>query len=138
MRFCYRHFGQGVLRPVIPITVEHGDRSVTYEVLLNSAADINVFDSEIGWLLGLDVTAGTRQVVAGIAGQTAVAFSHHLTLSVGGWRFLAEVAFIPRPAGESVPGVLGGRGFFDRFLVKFDRAAEEIDLRPRIGPETRL
>ena len=39
MKFRYKKFGH-FLRPVIPITVRYQDRSIGYEVLIDSGADL--------------------------------------------------------------------------------------------------
>lgn len=56
MKFPYRklpltersaYFGFALLRPIIPVTVKHGERAVDYLALIDSGADFNIFHAEI-------------------------------------------------------------------------------------------
>jgi hypothetical protein len=48
---------------------------------------------------------------------------------VGGWDYNIKAAFL-RKIGPYGYGVVGQRGFFDNFIVKFDLLKEEIELKP--------
>jgi len=41
MKFRYKKYGSGILRPVIPIEIIYKDIAVPYEVLVDSGADYN-------------------------------------------------------------------------------------------------
>lgn len=130
MKFQYKKFGQ-FLRPVIPVKLKYKDRSIGYEVLVDSGADLCIFDAEVGDFLGIDIKNGRPDTVGGIAGQTATYFIHHLEIEVGGWPYKIEAGFLPRVSGSFNYGVVGQKGFFDRFIVKFDLLKEEIELKER-------
>lgn len=53
-----------------------------------------------------------------------------MTLKVGGWPYSVKVGFLPNIARLSY-GVVGQKGFFDIFVVKFDLLKEEIELKER-------
>lgn len=89
MKFGYKTYDHGVLRPVIPVQVIYKDTIVFYEVLIDSGADSNIFSSDI-----------------------------------------ADVGFL-KEMGQYAYGVVGQKGFFDIFVVKFDLIKEEIELRVR-------
>lgn len=60
MKFDYKTFGKNVegeliIKPIIPITLK-GKDSVRYEVLVDSGADICIFDLELAELIGIDVS----------------------------------------------------------------------------------
>jgi hypothetical protein len=57
MKFDYKKFGPGVIRPIIPIKVLYNGQIVSYNVLVDSGADMCLFDSQIGEL----DEAATRQ-----------------------------------------------------------------------------
>lgn len=130
IKFRYKKFGQ-FLRPVIPIKIKNKGRSVNYEVLIDSGADLCIFDAEIGELIDINIESGRRDVVGGIAGQTAEYFIHPIEIEVGGWSYKIEAGFLQRAAGGFNYGVVGQRGFFDIFVVKFDLIKEEIELKKR-------
>lgn len=130
MKFRYKKYGVGILRPVIPIKITHREISVPYEVLVDSGADFCIFDAQIADILGIDVTSGKRDQVAGITGVLASIYFHNLTIEVGGWPFVIKAAFL-RDIGKFGYGVVGQTGFFDTFTVKFDLSKEEIEIKQR-------
>ncbi|MFO0704406.1 MAG: aspartyl protease family protein [Candidatus Andersenbacteria bacterium] len=130
MKFRYKKFGP-YLRPVIPVTVKNASKIANYEVLVDSGADLAVFDAEIGDAIGLDVTTGTRGSITGIAGQNAPSYAHKVEIEVGGWSFETDVAFMPQVGEVSNYGVVGQIGLFENFVVKFDYRKGEVELKPR-------
>lgn len=130
MVFPYKKYGPGFLRPVIPIEVIYKDIAVPYEVLVDSGADFCIFDAQIADILGIDIESGERGEVAGITGINAPIYFHNIEIKVGGWAFKIRAAFL-KEIGRFGYGVVGQRGFFDIFTVKFDLAKEEVELRER-------
>lgn len=130
MKFKYKKYGPGILRPVIPIEILYKSRSVPYEVLVDSGADFCIFDAEIGELVGIDVVSGEPQTVGGITGALETYYVHPVTLKVGGWPYSVKVGFL-RNIARLGYGVVGQKGFFDTFVVKFDLLKEEIELKER-------
>ena len=130
MKFSYKKYGPGFLRPVIPIEVIHKDIAVPYEVLVDSGADFCIFDAEIAEILGIKIENGERGEVAGITGINAPIYFHDIGIKIGGWVFKIRAAFL-KEIGRFGYGVVGQIGFFDIFTVKFDLAKEEIELRER-------
>jgi hypothetical protein len=131
VKFRYKKFGPGILRPIIPIGVEYEGSVLMYEVLVDSGADICIFDAEIGEALGLDIESGARQDVAGLTGVSESYFIHEVTLRVGGHPYRVRVGFMSS-MGQYGHGIVGQIGFFDRYIVKFDYAKEEIELKERV------
>ena len=131
MRFNYVRYGS-VLRPVIPITVRHGRKEIEYHVLVDSGADICVFNEEVGLALGMSVRRGIPKTLFGVGGKSSVYYVHGVDIGVGGKFKDTEVAFMPNVAGHVMQyGIVGQRGFFDRFIVSFDLLKGEIRLKGR-------
>lgn len=130
MKFRYKKYAPGILRPVIPIEILHKDIGVPYEVLVDSGADISIFDAQIAEILGIDLKTGKEQKVAGLTGFSESHYLHQVTIAVGGWRYKIEAGFLPN-IGRFGYGVVGQKGFFDIFVVKFDLIREEIELKVR-------
>ena len=116
------------MRPVIPIKLKHGTSSVNYEVLVDSGADLCILDSGMKKLLGLDITGGKPYNVGGIAGQSAKYYVHTVEMEIGGWPYKIEAGFLPNVSGFNY-GVVGQKGFFDIFTVKFDLSKGEVKLK---------
>ena len=64
--------------------------------------------------------------------NTSRAFLHEITIKVGGWPHKKRVGFSYDIAPYGY-GILGQKGFFDIFVVKFDLLKGDIELRPRDG-----
>ena len=135
MKWKYKKFGVTpniVLRPVIPFELKYKDQSLDYEVLVDSGADICIFHAEIGELLGIDINKGKPQEVFGVGGKASVYYLHSITIVVGGWAYNIQAGFMPSVSGHIMRhGVVGQKGFFENFIVKFDLEKEEIELKTR-------
>lgn len=131
MKFWYKRYGSGVPRPIIPIEITYQDRSISYEVLVDSGADLCIFDAQIGELLGISVASGKREWVSGLTGVLEPYYLHPVSITVGAHRFPITAGFLPNIARLGY-GVVGQRGFFDAFIVKFDGLKGEIELKERI------
>lgn len=140
MKFQYQKIGieeseafpdrKFILRLIIPIILEHGDRKVGYKVLIDSGADYNIFHGVIGEILGLNLMVGRKENLGGISGDTLTAYFHFVDAEIGGWKHKLYCGFsydVP-PFGY---GVVGQKGFFDIFKVSFDYNKEEIELKER-------
>lgn len=126
-------FGETILRPIIPVEICVGSQSVNYAALMDSGADFCIFDAEIGEYLGLDIESGTKEIFGGIQeGGIAYGFLHEVILKVGGWDYRTIVGFSYDIAKYGY-GILGQKGFFDIFVVRFDLVKEEIELKERRG-----
>ncbi len=130
MKFQYKKYGPGVLRPVIPIEIIYEGKSVSYEALVDSGADGNIFPAQIADILGIDVKSGEKKEVWGITGVGEDYYAHSVELIVGGWSYDIKVGFLPNIARLGY-GILGQKGFFDNFVVKFDLLKSEIELKTR-------
>jgi hypothetical protein len=125
LKFTYVRYSDTVIRPVIPIRVNYGKRSAAYDVLVDSGADINVFSEELAEVLGIDLETGVPAEVMGPTGYPAEVYIHPVKLTVGEHTFTAQVAFMPT---ANPFGLVGQRGFFDQFEVKFNMRKEEVEI----------
>ena len=132
MKFNYKRYGPDVLRPVIEIKVKSNSNVFKYHVLVDSGADMSLFHSEVADALGIDLTKGKKGLVTGVGGKSSEYFLHKVLVEVGGWEHGMEIGFIPTIGGRSAPyGIVGQKGFFENFIVKFDLPKEEIELKPK-------
>ena len=131
MKFSYKKYNPQVLRPVIPIEILRKNISVPYEVLVDSGSDTNIFDAQLTEILGLDLLSGKRAEVAGVTGEAEVFYVHELDIKVGGHLFKNTAVGFLKNIGQYGYGIVGQKGFFDIFVVKFDLVKEEIELKLR-------
>lgn len=83
MKFRYKKYSPQVLRPVIPIKVINQDKSIWYEVLIDSGADVNLFDAKVGKNIGLKLETGEKSYIVGITGKPKPYWIHKISLRVG-------------------------------------------------------
>ena len=132
MKFRYKRYSPSVLRPVVPIEISCKNKSVIYEVLIDSGADICIFDAEIAQILRINILSGEKQTVAGITGTPEFYYIHEVTLNIGGWKHKAKVGFLKNISKQGY-GIVGQKGFFDRYSVKFNLNKEEVELKESIN-----
>lgn len=133
MKFRYAKYGQ-TLRPVIPIKLKNGKEEIGYHVLVDSGADMCLFDAEIGEAIGIDIKKGRMKEVFGVGGKASIYYWHKVTIEVGGWEYKIDAGFMPSVSGSGrvMPyGIVGQLGFFEFFKVIFDRAKGEIELKDK-------
>lgn len=125
-------FGNTILKPIIPIEISYNENSLKYSALIDSGADFCIFHSQIGEYLGLKIKSGPRDLFSGVTpgANMAEVYFHEITLNVGGWDYKTIVGFSEGIAGFGY-GLLGQKGFFDIFIVKFDLLEGEIELKER-------
>lgn len=125
------YFGSSILKPIIPVKITMGKEKLSYAALIDSGADFCIFDAEIGEYLGIDVKKGKNEEFGGIQERGgAKAFLHNITLNIGGLEYKTIVGFSYDIARHGF-GILGQKGFFDIFVIKFDLLKEEIELKER-------
>lgn len=124
-------FGANIFKPIIPIELIFNKHAIRYAALIDSGADFCIFDAEIGEALGIDIHSGNREVFGGVQeAGVAEAFFHEIMLNVGGWNHKTIIGFSYDIAKHGY-GILGQKGFFDIFVVKFDFLKEEVELKER-------
>ncbi len=124
-------FGSSILKPIIDIRIAAGDKSLQYNALVDSGADFSIFHSGVAQALGIDIESGDKLTFGGVQkADAAAAYLHKVTLVIGGWKYPTIVGFSDEISDDSY-GILGQRGFFDIFSVKFDYQKEEIELKQK-------
>ena len=130
MKFTYKKYGEDALRPVIPIEIHRNNLEVPYEVLVDSGADISVFDASLADVLGINFVKGIKKQIIGATGFPENMYLHTILIKVGNIKFKIEVGFMNISTNSY--GIVGQKGFFDKFIVKFDLKKAEVELKERI------
>ncbi len=128
MKFHYKKYSQSIFKPIIPIEIRYQGKAIIYEVLIDSGADLCIFDAEIGDILGIDVIKGRPEKVGGITGVMQTYYVHRVTIVVEHRTFQTEVGFLPNMPKFSY-GIVGQMGFFDQFKVTFNYKNKTIFLK---------
>lgn len=123
--------GRSISRPIIPIRISFNGVSARYAALIDSGADFCILDAEVGEYLGINVKSGLKEVFGGVQEASgSVAYFHEITLSIGEHDAKTLIGFSYDIAKHGY-GLLGQKGFFDIFIVKFDLIKKEIEIKPR-------
>ena len=119
-----------VHRPTLGITLHVGSKSILTRGLLDSGADVILLNNGFGRALGVDIKKLPMLQTMGINGIPMKSWKYSLDIEVDGLadsRKTSEIRFIDSP---SVGVLLGHKGFFENFVIKFETYALmfEIDL----------
>lgn len=127
MKFSYKQINDDTHRPIIPVQVSTETDQIRYEVLVDSGADINVFDASLTEVLGIDLESGREETFAGVSGEKRICYFHPIKLEVGGWEYETDAGFTPLPAHAH--GIVGQANFFTFFKVTFDYSKKQLKLK---------
>lgn len=116
-------------RPYVPFELRGPTGSVQLVGLLDSGADICLFDGEIAQAIGLELEQGIRQSSRGIEGSKLTTWLHPVRVRLDGSpsEIPCTVGFVPGFTGTPI---LGQEGFFDAFKVTFERKRDLVELTP--------
>lgn len=119
---------QFVHRPVVDILLMHGNKSIKYEVIIDSGADFCIFHAEMAHILGIPVDHEKRMIFHGTGGVPQTAYFHQIQIEIGGRAMDLYCGFSPDM--KSLPyGILGQTGFFDQFKIEFDYIHKKVELK---------
>jgi hypothetical protein len=101
-------------RPYLIVRLINGDRHKDVISLVDSGADVCLFHSDIGRMLGFEIEAAPKLAFQGVSGAKEVAYLHRVDLAVRGLNAITlDVGFTNSMAAGT--GLLGQRGFFEQF-----------------------
>lgn len=102
----------------VRLSRKHAKGSLRFSAMLDTGSSFCLFRSDIGRSIGIDVSAGTRQTIGGVVpGASAEVYFHRVNLHVeANWIVEINAGFIE---GFQWGALLGRRGFFDQFDVRF-------------------
>ncbi|MFA6315110.1 MAG: aspartyl protease family protein [Candidatus Paceibacterota bacterium] len=131
MKFKYKEYGHA-LRPVIPLELRNEGKSFRHEVLIDSGSDHCFFDVEVGKAIGINKENSELKEVFGVGGKISIYYVHLVTLKVGDNSFDIKAGFMPNLGGSIVSyGIVGQKGFFDKFIIKFDYSKAEVEVKEK-------
>lgn len=130
MVFPYKRYSDGVQRPVIRLTLRHGDRELDYEGLADSGADMCMFGMEVAMFLGVDLKSCEKGMVAGVGAKPLTYYLKTLQIEVAEKSFFVDVGFLPN-VSQFMYGVIGRKDFFDQFIVQFNEGEKTMSLSKR-------
>ena len=132
INFSYKYVGDGRYRPIIPIEISTDtDNAISYEVLVDSGADISIFDAEVAEAIGItNLESGDKFVFSGITGEEEIGYLHIVTITVKDCSYQTTVVFSENIRDDG-HGIVGQKGFLDYFAIKFDYYKKYVVLRKK-------
>jgi hypothetical protein len=112
------------LRPYIAVRLHSNGNFYDTFGLVDSGADLPLFNDQWAGVLGLVLTPGAQVSIGGIGTAGAIAWFFDIHLTVKSRRFPARVGFSPSSPREF--GLLGRAGFFDAFRLGFDNPGARL------------
>lgn len=93
--------------------------------IVDSGANVSLFQYEVAELLGISVTKGKKIPLSGIGGRIQ-GYLHSIPITVAGYTFRCQVCFSKE---LHVPlNLLGRTDFFERFRITFEESRQVIVL----------
>ena len=117
-----------VSRPLLRVTLFGALGEDEQQMIVDSGADISVMPARIARELGMPLNAGQSDSFEVADGTMAQAVVLDIAVETCGERFVLPVAFLER---DNISPLLGQRGFFDRFEIRFRRSDGEFEVLPR-------
>lgn len=120
-----------VYRPIIKIGIR-GKTAIDYEVLIDSGADDSVFPEDLAQIAGIELDKSSYKEFKGLGGGSVKGYRNKnvVILNLGGHEFSADFYFCKGFVGH---GILGQRGFFNKFRVRFLYSKKRIEIDPEIS-----
>ena len=127
----YHYFGQLgigaqkiVYRPILEIVIEHNKKSIRATAIVDSGTEISLIESSIAHFLEIDLTKCKKVKLSGITGE-AVGYASDISIQVEGFKEILSIPVIF--TDELKTGILLGQiGFFESFIITFDKAHNEF------------
>ena len=117
--------------PILSVRIACNRKHQQVWALIDSGADMCIFNSSIAQMLDVDIKSGREFQLNGLVGGSVSIWIHQVNLTVG------ELGSINTNAAftefEDTPSlcVLGQRGFFDNFQIRFQRYKNLIEIYPK-------
>ena len=116
-----------VYRPLIPVHIIVGKNSLLSYGLIDSGADISLFDAAFCEKLGLILHKGKKQTLQGIGHGRITFFIHEIQIKIGTYQVRTHVGF-SKEISHIPFGLLGQKGFFEKFRVAFNYPKKWIEV----------
>jgi hypothetical protein len=125
--------------PLVSVLISCNRKRQRVWALIDSGSDMCVFNLEIADLLSIDPNKGKRYELTGLVGGSVGASGHQVNVVVSSPLNPADklpgvdINVIFSTSLQPVPALLGQKGFFDNFQIRFRRYNNEMELFPKGG-----
>lgn len=117
-----------IFKLLIPVVLRFQERKQKLFALVDSGADACLFPRGIADVLGVNVRSGDRIDFTGIGGMPTPFYFHEIEILFGEYRAKTRAGF-STSLNIGTGGILGQHGFFDNFVILFDRKNKFIEIK---------
>lgn len=129
--FRYREPNGPLVRlPLLPVSIRYKQKEVPVFALVDSGSDLSIFPASLTKTLGIDMKAGKPEEICAISGDPFEMYVHQVHLTVIGLSSVDILVGFTESEGVG-SGLLGQRGFFDNYMVRFERYRDQLEVFPR-------
>ena len=115
-------------RPVITVTLSNDSKSIQVVAVIDSGCDCMMINSDIANALGITAHPLRKIKIGGITGTREDGFKCEVTAKLASLNeFVADATFVP---DLPFACLLGQKGFFDAFNVRFEKGKQKFYLQP--------
>jgi len=115
-------------RPVVPVIFYFKGKQFSYEMLLDTGADISLAHAELAQQLSVPIKKGKHIKVSGIAGKGA-GYIHRLNVRIAGKMFNNVPIVLSKDIAAHSFGILGHEGIFNRIELVFRYNKKEFEIK---------
>lgn len=124
--------GNLIQLPIVSVYITRNKMSLPLWGLVDSGADVTLLNASFAQLFNIDIKKGKRIPLAGVMGELEFgAYLHQVNLAVKGVGSVNTlVAFTDTDKYPDLV-ILGRRGFFEHFSIKFEDYRKQIEIEPK-------
>jgi hypothetical protein len=122
--------GELIRLPAISVRLTCNKQHQDVYALIDSGAELCVFNSSIAKTLKIVVTKRQPLSLSGLVGGSVPGYLHQLNVSMQGLPSVDLLVAFTETGDPGMP-ILGQRGFFDNFQIRFQRYKDLIEIFPK-------
>ena len=131
VRVSHNDVAAVIKRPIVPVTLSHGEKSIDIEAYLDSGSDFMLITREIAEFLGLSLGKSVDE--AGICGEQCKTVQSRVNVKITDGKETVRLLDVPVEViiegGRELEEMLIGRiPFFSEFDVSFKENSNRIEL----------
>ena len=131
MTFSYKDITPQIKRPIIPLILKSSTMVILYSGLIDSGADYCIFSIEIARKLGVVLSRNNKIQFVGVGKDMVQGSFGEVEIKIDEELYKTKVIFAE--ISDFGHGILGQKGFFDRFDVRLQYHKQRIVLESVIN-----
>ena len=122
--------GELIRLPLIPVRLTCNKQHLDLYALIDSGAEVSAFNASIAKTLNIEIKQGSFLTLSGFVGGDTDSYLRQVHMSIQGLPEIDILAAFTEVDAPSMP-ILGQRGFFDNYQIRFHRYRDQIEIYPK-------